>query len=112
MGEYIQIIFGLIILVAVIFFIIWKRSQEFGSGWTELEGKKVAIKDKELSCTHCGCKNFRKMEGKITTSLMMLFQLGFLNRSAACFTCSNCGLVQWFLSCKEKVFREFDRDEF
>lgn len=112
MSEYSSLIIGLILGCLVIFLVILKRNSEFGCGWTESEGKKVAIGDKELRCPHCERKNFRKIEGKITTSLMMLFQIGFLNRSAACFACVHCGLVQWFLSSKEKVFREFDRDEF
>ena len=110
--DVIFLITGIIIAVVIVFALIWKRGMEFGMGWTDNEGKKVAIKDKELHCTHCGCKNFRKMEGKITTTLMMFFQLGFLNKSAVCFACINCGFIQWFLSPKEKVFREFDRDEF
>lgn len=109
---YRELFFSLLAFVIIIGLLLWKRGKEFGTGWRESEGKKVAIKNKELCCSHCGGKNFRKLEGKITTSLMMLFQLGWLNRSAVCFSCIQCGLVLWFLSPKEKVFREFDRDEF
>lgn len=112
MSEYGSLIINLIIIGSVIFLVLLKRHKEFGCGWTENDGKKVAIKDKELCCPHCEGKNFRKIEGKVTTSLMMLFQLGFLNKSASCFTCTNCGLIQWFEAPKEKIFREFDRDEF
>lgn len=99
-------------LLGVLALAIWKREREFGSGWHNQEGKKIAIHNKELHCHHCGGQNFRKMEGKISTSVMLYFFLGFLNRSATCFTCIDCGFVHWFLSPKEKAFREFDRDEF
>lgn len=99
-------------VLLILMLAVWKRAREFGIGWQDQGGKKIAIHNKELCCHHCGGQNFRKMEGKLSTSVMLFFLLGFLNRSAACFTCIDCGFVHWFLSPKEKAFREFDRDEF
>jgi len=111
MSEYFALIANLAVLVVVILITIWKRKGNIGKRWSDPEGKKLAIKDKELHCNHCGCQNFRKIEGLVNTSLIMLFQFGFWNKSAACFTCVDCGFIHWFISPEEKVYEEFDKDE-
>jgi len=111
MSENYILLFQLAVLVVVILITIWKRKENIGNRWKEPGGRKLAIKDKELHCTHCGCQNFQKIEGLVNTSLIMLFQLGFWNRSAACYKCVDCGFIHWFMSPEEKVFAEFDKDE-
>lgn len=103
---------AILVLIVLTFAItIWKRKEQIGSCWSDQTGKKIAIKDKELHCNHCGCQNFRKLEGLLNTSLIMFFRLGFWNRSAACYTCIDCGFIHWFLSPEEKIYEEFDKDE-
>jgi uncharacterized protein with PIN domain len=102
-----------LIIAVLVFFLITrsKRNTQIGKCWSHSEGKKLAIHDKELCCQHCNGQIFKKIEGLINTSYLMFMQLGFWNRSAACYTCVKCGFIHWFLCPEEKVYREFGKDE-
>jgi len=98
---------GFAILFGVIAITIWKRIKSIGATWPA--ESKLAVKDKVLICAHCGCDSFYKREGLVNTSLFVLFHLGCWNKSAACYTCSNCGFVHWFIAPEEKIYKELDK---
>jgi hypothetical protein len=54
----------------------------------------------ELSCHHCGSKDFTKLDARIGTVDKNLIDSFFGlsdQRSAEVFTCTSCGSVQWFV---------------
>ena len=65
----------------------------FGSG----DPEPVQIGGRPLTCHVCGHTQFRRRKAKLNTTWMTLFDLDWLNRSADCYVCDNCGYVHWFL---------------
>ncbi|MDP2981833.1 MAG: hypothetical protein Q8O92_00700 [Candidatus Latescibacter sp.] len=62
------------------------------------EGKPVEVKDKKLVCSHCGGDSFAERHAKLNTTLMTLFDMDWLNKTADVFVCANCGHLEWFLN--------------
>jgi hypothetical protein len=89
-----------ITLVTIIFI---KRKKQLGKTWEKPFQSTVSIKDKELKCSHCTHNKFNKREGLLNTSWVTFFQFAFLNYSAPCYSCCNCGFLHWFVEPKEKV---------
>jgi uncharacterized protein len=62
------------------------------------EGKSIEVKDKRLVCSHCLGNIFEERHAKLNTTLMTLFDMDWLNKTADVFVCSNCGHLEWFLN--------------
>lgn len=52
---------------------------------------------KPLKCLVCGNDTFYTRKGQINTAAMSFLDLDFLNKTATCRVCGNCGYVHWFL---------------
>jgi hypothetical protein len=50
-----------------------------------------------LKCLICGHDRFNKREALLNTGGMTFFGLEFMNDSAKCSVCDNCGFIHWFL---------------
>jgi predicted nucleic-acid-binding Zn-ribbon protein len=61
------------------------------------EPQQVLILESPLRCQICQHDRFFQREGKIQTTGMTLFDLDWLNKSANCVVCAQCGYVHWFL---------------
>ena len=61
------------------------------------EASKATILGKPLRCEICDHDLFYQREGKIQTTGMTFFELDWLNESANCVVCAQCGYVHWFL---------------
>lgn len=61
------------------------------------EAGPVSILGNAMKCEICNHDSFYQREGKIQTTGMTFFDLDFLNQSANCVVCANCGYVHWFL---------------
>ena len=57
----------------------------------------VVVEGRELRCRICGRGLFFEREGQLNTSVATFFNLDFVNPSARCLVCANCGYVHWFL---------------
>lgn len=51
---------------------------------------------KPLKCVVCGEDRFQSNRAQLNTSLASFFGMDWLNRSALCLTCTNCGYIHWF----------------
>jgi len=52
--------------------------------------------NKELVCTLCGNHLFYSRSILLNTRFLTYFLLDWLNRSAKCYECSQCGYIHWF----------------
>ena len=90
---------GFIIGCIVVFLVFsLKRRYQIGKRWSTATSKAVIIQGEELLCTHCKYNKFEKREGLLNTTVLLGFNLGFLNRSASCYVCDHYKYVHWFLS--------------
>jgi hypothetical protein len=89
-----------------------KKRRQLGRLWPANTGSRaeLSIAGKKLECTHCKQTKFQKREGILTTSWVAFFHFSCWNLSAACYTCVNCGHVEWFVRPKEEAF-EFENPE-
>ncbi len=58
--------------------------------------KEIEVQGKKLFCGHCNNTFFYHKRVLLNTSLMSLFSMDWLNRSASTFTCSHCYKMHWF----------------
>ena len=61
------------------------------------EPQPVAVKGHDLSCPVCQNTTFWKRQALLNTAVATFFNLDWANRSAACFVCSECMHISWFL---------------
>ena len=58
---------------------------------------KVQLGDKiPLHCQVCGEDEFVERKAQLNTAGMTMMNLDWLNESATCFVCEQCGYVHWF----------------
>jgi len=57
---------------------------------------KYKIKNKQLTCSHCGSQEFELGEAQLNTALMTFFKLDWLNKNARIYSCKDCGKIEWF----------------
>jgi hypothetical protein len=50
-----------------------------------------------LQCLICNCELFWYRQAQLNTATATFFQLDWLNRSAICLVCDQCGHIHWFL---------------
>lgn len=60
------------------------------------QAKEVSIAGRALRCPHCENDKFVEHTALLNTRGMTLFNLEFLNQSAATYVCSRCGRIEWF----------------
>ena len=65
--------------------------------WDKKEAGPVTVLGNQMRCEICGHDRFFQREGKINTTGMTFFDLDWLNQSANCVVCAQCGYVHWFL---------------
>ncbi len=68
----------------------------------EKEPEPAYIMGKPLKCTFCGYERFWQRKAQLHTELLTFFNLEWTNKSAICFVCDHCGLIQWFLPRNEE----------
>lgn len=61
------------------------------------EAAPVEILGQRMRFEICHHDQFFQREGKIQTTAMTFFELDWLNASANCVVCAQCGYVHWFL---------------
>jgi len=86
---------SIVIAVAVIAFLVWKKRRQFGHS---IYLARVFVNETLLRCHVCQGEAFRKREGLVNTTWMTLLKLDPLNESAHCLTCQRCGYAHWFMS--------------
>lgn len=97
------------ILIAPFIITAIKKRRQLGLLWPVNTATKAKLKiaGKNLQCTHCGNTKFQKREGILVTSWVAFFRLSFWNLSATCYTCADCGHIEWFVRPKEE---DIERD--
>ncbi|NGX33008.1 MAG: hypothetical protein K1060chlam4_01067 [Candidatus Anoxychlamydiales bacterium] len=83
-----------------------KKKKQLGKSWSGIA--KIKVKDKDLNCHACGNDTFSKREALLNTTWVLFFQFGYFNRSGACYVCSNCSHIHWFVESKNHQI-EFDK---
>lgn len=86
-----------------------KKRRQLGRVWSGPVSATLLIAGKKLCCHHCGQTKFQKREGILVTSWIAFWRWSCWNQSAACYTCIECGHVEWFVSAKEENV-EFTRN--
>ncbi len=61
------------------------------------EPREVEVAGIGLKCQHCGHTEFHSRAAQLHTPGLTFFDLEWLNRTARCFICDQCGHVHWFL---------------
>lgn len=89
-----------------------KKRRQLGKVWSGPVRATLSIGEKQLSCRHCGGPEFEKREGILATSWASFFHFSCWNQSAACYTCTQCGSIEWFVKPQEKeiAFKRVGRD--
>jgi hypothetical protein len=57
----------------------------------------VNVAGVDLRCQVCENDKFFHRRAQLNTAMMSLFDLDWLNPSAECLLCSNCGYIHWFV---------------
>ncbi len=65
------------------------------------EPQQVEVKGRQLVCSVCDNDRFHKGRAQLNTSVLTFLKLDWLNKSATCFTCSNCTHIIWFGATKD-----------
>ncbi|RMF40578.1 MAG: DNA-binding protein [Anaerolineae bacterium] len=60
--------------------------------------KRYALKDKPVTCSHCGGQTFFAREAQLNTAWRSFLDVDWLDESASVLVCSECGHLEWFLS--------------
>jgi len=108
MSTFIPILLWIVILMIPFL----KRKYQLGQTWDKDFQTEVYIKNKKLQCSHCGNDKFSKREGLLNTTWVSFFRFGWLNYSASCFVCQNCGLIKWFVKPKEKINTSLNSEDY
>ncbi len=61
------------------------------------EPENVQIKGNKLVCPICSNNKFWHRRAQLNTAVATMFNFDWANPSAACFVCSECTYISWFL---------------
>ncbi|MBM3790136.1 MAG: hypothetical protein FJW35_07260 [Acidobacteria bacterium] len=61
------------------------------------EPEHVYIKGNELHCEICKHTRFYQRKAQLNTAVATFFSFDWVNPSATCVVCENCGYIHWFL---------------
>jgi hypothetical protein len=56
----------------------------------------------QLTCEICTHDRFFEREGQLNTAVASFFNFDWVDATARCLVCANCGYVHWFLPLKER----------
>jgi len=65
---------------------------------TKAEISTVDVLGHSLKCQVCGHDQFWRQEVLLNTRTLTFFDMEWMNRSATCVICEQCGYVHWFVS--------------
>ena len=65
--------------------------------FTKKDPEPAVVEGHTLRCEICTHDRFFEKEGQLNTPVATFFNLDFVNPSARCLVCANCGYVHWFL---------------
>ncbi len=68
----------------------------------EEEPLEVDVNGIKMQCTICKNHMFTQTRVQLNTKMLTMLNLDWLNKSATCFTCTQCGHLMWF----DAKFRE------
>ena len=72
--------------------------KEYSMGlFSKKEPEEVQVCDKPFKCVACGNQTFWRREAQLNTAIASFFHLDWLDESATCVVCSDCGYVHWFV---------------
>lgn len=83
-------------------FAIYKKHKQYGAGDSSCSAERW-IQGKQLLCHHCKGSQFIRREGLISTTYLLIFSLGCLNRSSSCYVCTKCSCMHWFMRSDAEV---------
>ena len=63
----------------------------------EKEPKRYEIGDLQLRCEICEHDRFWHRRAQLHTAVASFFDLEWVQPSADCYVCDNCGYIHWFL---------------
>ena len=107
--EVVASLIGLVIIASPFVITAIKKRRQVGKLWSGPVRATLEIAGKQLCCRHCEHTKFRKREGILVTSWIAFFRFAFWNQSAVCYTCVQCGHIEWFVYPPEGKI-EFERD--
>ena len=61
------------------------------------EPQQVNVKGQKLKCTVCGHDTFTPRKAQLNTRAASFMNIDWANKSAQCYTCSNCSHIEWFM---------------
>lgn len=61
------------------------------------KSKQIEIAGHELHCQICRHDRFLEQRVQMNTTGFTFFDLDWLNKSATCYICDDCGYIHWFL---------------
>ena len=61
------------------------------------EPEEVQVLGDSLHCEICKNNTFWQRQAQLNTSVATFFGFDWADTSAACFVCSRCGYIHWFL---------------
>ena len=60
------------------------------------EAKSYELFGKVLKCQFCGHDQFHQRDAQLNTAVMSFMNLDWMNTSAICYVCDQCGYIHWF----------------
>ncbi len=67
---------------------------------------RFTLKDKLITCSHCGLEEFEQGSAQLNTAGLTLLNLDWANKSATTLICANCGHVDWFVQSPDRIESE------
>ena len=61
------------------------------------EPTTVEVMGRPLHCYACGYDRFRQRSAQLNTALASLFNFDWIDPSATCCICAQCGHIHWFM---------------
>lgn len=61
------------------------------------DAQRYELNNKVLKCHHCENDTFFTRTEQLHTPRSTLFNMEWMDKTASCFICSECGYIHWFL---------------
>jgi len=65
-------------------------------GFFTEEANRYEIPDKLLNCHHCNNDTFYTRQEQLHSPTTTFLNLEWLDKTATCYVCSECGYIHWF----------------
>ena len=76
---------------------------DFRRGYGGDETQHYRLADKQVTCPHCGGRDFDLGSAQLNTAGLTLLNLDWANRSAHTLICVGCSRIEWFLQKPERI---------